>query len=370
MRVLYLSKALVVGSYQRKMEEMAALPDVQLTVAVPPSWRDERGELRLERRHTQGYDLIELPLVLNGNYHLHFYRGWAELVRQVQPDVVHLDEEPYNLATWLALRAVRRVRPTAKVLWFSWQNLYRQYPPPFRWLEADVLRRSDGALFGNRAAADVFARKGWNGPRVVIPQFGVDPALFPLREGWPAPQGRLRVLYLGRLMPEKGLDTALQALARLDAVSTLDIIGSGPELAHLQQRTAALRLTERVTFTPWLPSDAVAGRLAQADVLILPSQSRPNWQEQFGRVLIEAMAVGVPVVGSNCGEIPNVIGEAGLTFSEGDAQGLAAALAALRDNPANYTARVVAGRARVLQHFTQASIAAQTVAFYRMVLEY
>jgi glycosyltransferase involved in cell wall biosynthesis len=108
--------------------------------------------------------------------------------------------------------------------------------------------------------------------------------------------------------------------------------------------------------------------MRQLDVLVLPSISRPNWKEQFGRVLVEAMACGVPVVGSTCGEIPNVVGDAGLLFPEGDVAGLRDCLARLQAD-AELGARLAeAGRARVAERFTQQRIAAETVAVYRQTM--
>jgi len=94
MRVLMLSKALLVGQYQTKALALAYKSDLELTVIVPPHWRDERGVLLLERKYTEGYRLIVAPLCGNGSYHLHFYPHIGRLIRQVQPDIIHLDEEP------------------------------------------------------------------------------------------------------------------------------------------------------------------------------------------------------------------------------------------------------------------------------------
>ena len=85
-KVLMVSKACVVGSYQKKLEELAAFPDLDLTVVVPPYWKDERGALTLEQVYTEGYDLIVRPLALNGHFHLHFFPGLGKLTRQIQPD--------------------------------------------------------------------------------------------------------------------------------------------------------------------------------------------------------------------------------------------------------------------------------------------
>ncbi|KPV48634.1 glycosyl transferase family 1, partial [Kouleothrix aurantiaca] len=106
MRVLILSKALAVGPYQRKAEELAALPDIDLTVAVPPSWREPGAlEQKLERRFVRGYRLAELPIWFNGRHHEHFYPAIARLVATVRPDVFHIDEESFNFATFHAMRA-------------------------------------------------------------------------------------------------------------------------------------------------------------------------------------------------------------------------------------------------------------------------
>jgi glycosyltransferase involved in cell wall biosynthesis len=365
MRVLMLSKACLVGLYQRKLEAMAALPAMNaLKVLVPPSWKDERGEMHLERAYTQGYDLEVTPIRWNGQFHLHYYPHLAQALDDFQPDLLHIDEEPYNLATWLALWAAhQRGIPS---LFFSWQNILRRYPAPFRWSEAWVLRHSDYALMGTASAAQVWRAKGYQGPLAVIPQFGVDPDLFPFRP--PKATSPLRIVYSGRLVAEKGLDTLLQALVQLKGEWQVQIIGGGPQEAALKQQTQALHLDERIQFVGQVPSLQMPHYLAQADILVIPSRTMPNWKEQFGRVIIEAMACGVAVVGSDSGAIPDVIGAAGLIFREGDSQGLAQHLQALHDDLALRQRLAQAGRARVLECFTQDQVAAQTVAVYEAML--
>ncbi|MFQ3664330.1 MAG: glycosyltransferase, partial [Chloroflexaceae bacterium] len=95
-----------------------------------------------------------------------------------------------------------------------------------------------------------------------------------------------------------------------------------------------------------------------------PSRTTPTWKEQFGRVLIEAMSCGVPVIGSSSGEIPHVIGEGGLTYPEGDVSALSAAIARLVADPAARRELACRGRERVLAHFTQAAIARRHVEVY------
>jgi glycosyltransferase involved in cell wall biosynthesis len=364
MRVLMVSKACLVGSYQRKLEEIARQPDVELTVVVPPSWRDAQGELELERAHVEGYRLVVDPIRFNGSYHLHYYPRLRERIEEFRPEIVHIDEEPYNLATWHAWRLARSAG--ARSLYFSWQNLLRRYPFPFNRLERAVLQGVDYAIAGSQGAADVWRRKGYTGSLAVIPQFGVDPDIFapPARRD---PGRGLVIGYAGRLVPEKGIDLLIRAAAGLPGAWQLTLAGEGPERGTLASLAKEMGVQEQVFFDGWLPAGRMPAYLQQLDVLVLPSRSRPNWKEQFGRVLIEAMACQVAVVGSDSGEIPHVIGDAGLIFPEEDIAGLRAHLLQLQDRTTRQRFGR-AGRERVLARYTQAQIATQTVEVYREML--
>ncbi len=365
MRVLMLSKACLVGIYQRKLEEIAKHPAVtELKVLVPPSWRDERGEVKLERVYTDGYTLQETPIRLNGYFHLHYYPEFPKAIRAFQPDILHIDEEPYNLATWLALRAARRIG--AKSLFFSWQNLNRTYPLPVRLMEKWVFKHIDYAIAGTQSAAEVWRQKGYKGRMAVIPQFGVDTHLFSATR---KSNHVLRIGYVGRLVAEKNVDILLRALAALMEYQwSLHIVGSGPEEAALKNLTQALRLMERVFFTGWLPSVEMPAYFQNLDVLVVPSRTMPNWKEQFGRVIVEAMASKVAVVGSDSGAIPDVVDDAGLIFREGDAEDLAHQLRKLLINAELRCQLAEKGRQHVLENFTQEQIAARTVAVYQEML--
>lgn len=363
MRILYLSKALVVGAYQRKMEELAALPEVDLHVAVPPAWRDERGEQPLERAHVTGYQLWEVPLLFNGSFHFHLYPRLGRLLDRVRPDLLHIDEEAYNFATghaaWLARR---RAIP---FIFFTWQNLLRDYPLPFSWIERAVYQHASYAIAGNRDATSVLREKGYTGPVAVIPQFGIDPDIFqPAQTCQDRP---FTIGYAGRFVEEKGLLVLLDALAAQPAWRCI-MQGSGPLRGRLVTRIHELGMDDRVEIRRPAPSTEMPAFYHSIDALVLPSLTQSNWQEQFGRVLVEAMACGVPVVGSDSGEIPHVIGDAGIVVPEGDDAALHDALFGLLRDPACCTDLANAGRERAVAHFTQAQIARRTWEVYREVL--
>jgi glycosyltransferase involved in cell wall biosynthesis len=377
MKVLMVSKACVVGAYQKKLEEIARHDDIELTVVVPPEWHDERGVLRLEKAHTNGYTLRVEPIALNGHFHLHYYPTLPKVIKEIQPDIVHIEEEPYNLATFLAIRAARRFKASTVV--FTWQNLLRRYPFPFNLLEWYTLHNTDLLLVGNSEAHSVWRAKGYDGPIEIIPQFGVDPNIYsrverPTRQSKPSVLLRrsarrpsresLVIGYIGRLVPEKGIDVLLEAVAPLKGPWELRILGSGPDEERLEKMAQWLGILPRVTFDLPVPSTQMPYYYAGLDVLVLPSRTRPNWKEQFGRVLIEAMACGVIVIGARSGAIAEVIGDAGLTFAEGDPSDLRMQLQKILEDPELRQSLALKGRQRVIENYTQEQIAADTVEVY------
>lgn len=361
MQVAMLSKALISAAYRKKLKYMAPLV-AHLSAFVPTTW----GHQTFEYGNDAGYEVTQLGLRFSGSYHLHYYPGFRSALSSLSPQsdlVVHVDEEPYNLATYLALRDAHAIH--ARTIFFSWQNIYHNYPPPFSWMEQYAYKNCDAAIAGNNDAAAVMRAKGAMLPIHVLPQFGVD-------EHWldtghrpdPAAKGLFVAGFAGRLVPEKGVDLLLQAVSKLPGVF-VKIVGDGPERHALGSLAATLGCADRVSFSSALPSEKMPEFYATLDTLILPSRTLPNWKEQFGRVLIEAMACGVPVIGARSGEIPNLIGAtAGLQFEEGDPLSLRTQLEQLSTNaPLAHTLQE-RGRTRVRESFTMRQIAERTIAIY------
>lgn len=371
MKILMFSKALVAGVQQRKLEELSALPGVEkLTVVVPPYWDEVRvGRTRLEKKFTQGYELIVTPMWLNGHHHTHFYPGLAKLVKQHRPDLIHADDESFNLATFEGIWLAERYG--AASVFYNYANIFRNYPPPFSLFEKYNFKHANAALACNQEAFDILRRRGFEKPLDICPQFGVDLAVTHRTEppaGFAQPD-TFTIGYFGRLVAEKGLDTLVEACAHLTGDWRLVFIGKGAVQPDLEAQVERLGLSGRVTFLPMVPSTEVAAYMSGLDTFVLPSRTTTNWKEQFGRVIIESMACQVPVVGSDSGEIPHVIGEAGLVFPEGDALALAAQLQKLADSQALRQELAAKGLERVSRNYTQLQIARQHLKLYQKALK-
>jgi glycosyltransferase involved in cell wall biosynthesis len=367
MKVLVLSKNPVVGAYHAKLREMSRL-GVDLTVVSPPAWDSQRTE----EVKPEGYEFLIAkarfagPALGRHAYHLHYYPGISRLIERDKWDLVHIDEEPFNFCTYHALKACRRAG--LKAVFSTSRDTAHWYPPPFALFEKSVFEGTVGAAAISMGAKDLLRRRGFSKPVAVIPH-SVDHNVFRKQDAGALRRrlgldGQFVVGYIGRIIPEKGLDTLINALVLLPKDCMLLFVGSGPEQPRLEAMIAELGLSERVRWVPWVPSGEVADYMNAFDVLVLPSRTAPRWQEYFGRVLIEAMACETCVVGSDSGEIPKVIGEAGLVFHEGEERELAERLRRLMEDSALRETFQLRGRERVLEHFTRPKIARQTVSFY------
>lgn len=366
MRVVIVSKTFVAETAQRQLEWIARQPDIDLTLITPPVWRSDDGRmLPFVPQFVEGYDVRKAPVVFNGRYHFYLYRGLCALLRDVRPELLHIDEEPYNPAGTQAQRLARALG--APTVFVAWQNLYRAYPAPYAWMERYNYRHAAAIIAGSADAADVLRRKGYTGPIATFSVHGVDPDIYR-----PLPGARrsdvFTIGYLGRLVMYKGVGLLIEALPGLPAYCRLRLIGSGPGEAALRHMADERGVAERVEFMGAIATSETPHALAEIDVLAAPSLTLPTWKEQFGRVLIEAMACGAPVVGSDSGEIPHVVGDAGLIVPEGDVAPLRASLLRLAEDPALRERLARAGRQRVLDHFTQEQVARKTVAVYHDAL--
>lgn len=366
-RVLHIARYRA-PSMERKLEIMAIQPGFAFWLVRPAVWQDEYGKVAVNPE-VPGCQVLRVPMLGRTNDpHRALYRTLTFGMRTVRPHIIHAEEEPDSLAAFQIVLARRLFAPRAKLILHTWQNVNRP-KKWYVWLVTQIsLREADAILCANREAVQVLREMGYHGPAEVIPPIGVDTRIFHPVERRTDP-ATFRVAYAGRFVPEKGLDVLLEAVALLGQGVELWLIGDGPQRAALQGLAQDLGIGERVRWIPPVASERMPELLAQVDVVVLPSRTTPVWKEQFGRILVEAMACGVPVVGSDSGAIPEVVGDAGLIFPEGDVKGLVNQLRELREHPNRRQKLIERGRERAQALYSQEQIAQQTVQFYRQMVQ-
>lgn len=275
--------------------------------------------------------------------------GLPWIMRHVQPDLVYIIEEPFSLMGWMAAYWCQRHCPPIPYVMYTYQDLYKTYPAPFASMQRFCLRHARRMLVPNTQGGRVLEQKGYTRTWDVVPA-SVHLERFPFRE--PVHDSLFTLGYIGRLVPEKGLDTLLWALSESDDRVRLRITGDGPMKGKLQTLTHELGIEHQVAFLRPVSHEDMAQALHDLDALVLPSITTEAWQEQFGRVLIEAMACGVPVIGSDSGAIPEVIGDAGLVFPEGDGNALTERILLLAQDAPLRTHLAHAGRKRVEERYS------------------
>ncbi|MBW4520326.1 MAG: glycosyltransferase family 4 protein [Scytolyngbya sp. HA4215-MV1] len=366
MKVLIVSHPCVTAINQQFYAEVERQTGWDLTIVTPSNWQNDYGQrLYPERWAEYRGNLLSLPVWKPGNIPLHTYRStFIPLLNEIQPDFIYVQHEPYAVATaqvYLANRlSVRR-----PIGFFTWQNIFKHYPLPIRKTESWVLQATDVAFPGSVSAEAVLRQKGYQGNAVLLPG-SVDPQLYShypvadaLKQKLQTHDQEILIGYVGRIVEEKGLKTLLYALQQLpDLPWRLVMLGAGAYEAEFDAIAQKLHLSDRIRRLGYISHAEAPLYLAAFDALVLPSETRPNWKEQFGRVIIEAMACGTPVIGSTSGEIPHLIQSTGggLTFPEANPTALAEQLRQIILNSQLRQTLAAHGKQRVLQDYTNATL--------------
>ena len=364
-RVLIVSPIYLNPANRGKLRALAAR-DLDVTVGVPERLREAALGRTVEAGWEQqnGVEVFPIPVRhwTNPDEARFRKRPLISLLRDKRPDVVQVEQEPTTRVCQQVVRVARKLK--FPVVLFTLQNVelsLRLFPRARR---RRTLRRLKGAIAGSAGAAAVLHRTVPDLPVAVVPQLGVQVPPEPehaLHEG-------LAIGYVGRLVPEKGVDTLLQALAEnREGRWHLWVVGDGPDRERLERMASELRLAARIRWTGGLPPEEMARLWAELDVLVQPSRGLASWAEQSAHVVAEAMAHEVAVVGTGAGATPEVIGDAGAIVPPDDPAALAGALrrlsaAELRRPLAQ------AGRARVMQLLSEDAVAERTVAFWKEIL--
>jgi glycosyltransferase involved in cell wall biosynthesis len=345
-RLLAISHPAVVSVNQEVYRELLRR-GWDVTIVVPSRWRHSYARATVTPQALEGMEaaLRPTPVAFPGRPQRHFYlTSCRSLCTRSHPDVAFVEAEPYSLsATQWSLAFTRLGVPFGVQ---CYENIDRDLPLTVRRLRSRVLR--DAAFVAARSDSAARLARAWGAGGEV----DLAPPAVPGWEVVPAASERpFTVGYAGRLVKSKGLMDLLDAVRELEAPVELLLIGDGELRAQLDGQPIP---GSRVRVLDGLAHHQMARGYAQCDVLVLPSHSTPTWKEQFGRVIVEALWCGVPVVGSDSGEIPWLIEltGGGLIFPEGDRNVLAGQLRKLREAPALRERLARTGRAAVERLFS------------------
>ncbi len=373
-RLLTIGHSYVVAQNRRLAHEMARAGsgEWQVTAAAPARLRGDLRDIELEPIPDEACAVVPLDVRFGSHAHLRTYgRQLRSLLRQPW-DVIHCWEEPYVIA---AAQIARLVQRPARFVPATFQNIAKAYPLPVRVLERRVMARADAWIaFGRTAYVVQRDRPGYASklattvsPGVDIDTFRPDPSQrHRTRErlGWDS--NDIVVGFVGRFVEEKGIDTLLQAFARAAGCWSLLFVGGGGLASRIEsvrhQHPARVRLVEDASH------DDVPRYLNAMDVLCAPSRTTVRWKEQFGRMLIEAMACGVAVIASDSGEIPHVVQDAGIVIAEGDAARWAATIDRVAADGTLRDDLGARGMARARAEFAWPIVARRHLDFFEEVL--
>jgi glycosyltransferase involved in cell wall biosynthesis len=349
--LLVISHPAVLPVNQLVYEELANR-GYQVDMVVPARWRHEYSPVR--------FDSVPLPALADRFYrkrvlgaghpqrHVYFSDPFAELRRR-RPSVLFCEQEPFSVsaAQWGLAASILDIPFGVQMA----ENLDRTLPVFARIVRQLVMQRASFVAARSPTAAQLAVAWGARGTVHLVPHHV---------PGWPEPQrdphDGFTIGYAGRLVEEKGLDTLVAAIRRLGGGVELLVAGDGPLRAWLQSADlgdARLRLVLGIDHAE------MASVYAQMDVLVLASRTTRVWAEQFGRVLVEAMSCGTPVVGSSSGEIPWIVSATGGgdIFPEGDDAALAMRLSFLRSDPDRRQRLAKLGRERAAALFSVEAVA-------------
>ncbi|HEY9679231.1 MAG TPA: glycosyltransferase [Drouetiella sp.] len=373
MKVLRISHSGGVTAYRERERQLVARHPVQVRLVIPDNWNHLGSD---KNKIDEPFPVIKSKTYGTGNIPLFFYslNSINKQLLDFKPDIVDIHEEPYSVSCFEIVKAVQHHLPKSSIVFYSAQNIKKNYPPPFKWTERYVYDSCDGAYPCSDGVRDVLRQKGFVTNSDVIP-LGVDLDLFkPLsvdRTSVGLQTHSTVIGYFGRLEHCKGLDFVFQALTSIPPEQhwQMLIVGNGEYTQNLKDKAQSLGIADRIVWIGEVTASDVPKFINMCDVMVVPSISTPTWKEQFGRAVTESMACGVPVISSDSGSLPEVVGDAGIVVPEQDSQALSAALKSVIGDVTLRTNLAAKSVERVNKYYTWKIVADSMYAFYNRALE-
>lgn len=340
MKILVISHTAVLEGYQKKFKEISENPELNITLLLPKLWKENYRDIEpyIDMNSNLKYAIGKIHWSgFEGRYF--FIESILKTIRKLQPDLIHLEEEPWSLSAMQTILIRNIFSRNSKILFRTSRalDIYLKLKFVTRIFERFTFKNSIFAFCLSQRAVNLLKEKGYKGAMQVFPN-GVDTDIFYKKES----EIKEKLLngfkgfiigFIGRFLPGKGIHLLLKAVSGIDEDYRLLLVGGGPFKKEILNLMQSLKLESRVLIVDTVPLEEIPEYMNIIDTLVLPSCRTKTTEELFGRVIIEAMACEVPVIGSDLGEIPNVIGDDGLIFPENDVKALKNCILMLMNDP-------------------------------------
>lgn len=377
MRVVVSGHTFVQRENWARWERFAELyPDSCVTLLVPSAWNEDRyGIERSFTTHTYEKENFRvLPVKQMHLFGRGLHRTLGLMLKDLQPNIYFITEERYG---WWPYQEILYKRIYCKgaitVGNCTTQEDYKLTRLRYHIKEYIYFNEMDAIIAVNKEACRILRGHGYNKPIFIQQVNGADEKLW-----HPGKDEQLRRMlrlndfnigYVGSLRYEKGVLDLVEAVTGLENDAwSLTIIGDGPLKNSMIYKLEKEKVLDNVRFLGYLERKDIPKYIRELDVLVLPSKTLPDCRERFGVVLVEAMLSGVAVIGSSCGGIPEVIGDSGLIFEEGNVRQLRECLRLLMNNSKLREELAEKGRKRALERYSATAMSKQIYEFFNQLL--
>jgi glycosyltransferase involved in cell wall biosynthesis len=294
-------------------------------------------------------------------------------IKSFRPEILHVFEEFSGLIAFQSLIFLNLFCHHSKTMVYSAENIPGNVRSVLRVPMKYVMRHSDMAFVCSQSVKQVLKAEGYTESIEVFP-LGVDVSRFrklscEQLKGELALDGKFIIGYVGRLLEIKGVFLLIEIMRYLPGDIHLLMVGSGPEKENLKAVAAKYHLGHRVHLVGNVPYTQLPQYMNCMDIGIVPSRTTNRWKEQFGRVIVEFMSCEVPVIGSNSGSIPEVLGDAGYIFQENNLQELIHLVKTLKEHPEIRQKLGKQGRQRAMTHYTLEIMCDRFLSMYQKLMK-
>jgi len=278
---------------QRTMFEWIAQQGHKVDSIIMPSYREEVYEPIKNGSFTQHLQNVYSVKDVSNMW---YFPSLHEYVHKQEPDLLYCVQEPWTYAAYAGLKVAELYR--IPFGFFTWENILKGFPKPWRQIESKVIGESDFAIGGNKDAADILMKKGANNVYKEL-QTGLDPSLFN-----PSPKLKFKeeqkpkeILFVGRLVRNKGIQVILDAFDKLpEGEFTLKFVGGRGEMEENIRNH--VKFGKSITLEGWTDYKKLPEIFSKADVSLMTSIDDPMWIEQCGYTVGESLLCHTPVITS------------------------------------------------------------------------